>query len=71
MAVLSARLGIAVRQDVYGYDQLAWALYLSGDYVAAGDAITRALRMGTRDAALFTHAAMIARALGDRAAAER
>jgi tetratricopeptide (TPR) repeat protein len=56
------RREIAVRQDVYGYDQLAWALYLSGDYVAARDAITRALRMGTRDAVLFAHAAAIARA---------
>jgi len=63
------RREITVRQDVYGYDQLAWALYLSGDYVAARDAITRALRMGTRDAVLFRHAAMIARAPGDTAAA--
>ncbi len=62
------RREIAVRQDVLGYDQLAWALFLTGDYGAARDAMTQALRMGTRDAVLFTHAATIARALGDSAA---
>ncbi len=56
------RAEIAVRRDVLGYDQLAWALYLSGDYAAARAAMAQALRMGTRDAALLAHAAIIQRA---------
>ncbi|MGH7547995.1 MAG: tetratricopeptide repeat protein, partial [Gemmatimonadales bacterium] len=69
LALLSAE--IAVRRDVYGYDQLAWALHLAGEDAAAREAMTQALRMGTRDAVLFFHAGMIERALGNRAAARR
>lgn len=65
------RREIAVRQDVYGFDQLAWGLYLAGDYREARAAMTQALRMGTRDAVLLFHAGMIERALGDRSAARR
>ncbi|MGH9261332.1 MAG: tetratricopeptide repeat protein, partial [Acidimicrobiales bacterium] len=57
------RREIAVRPDVYSYDQLAWALYRVGAYAAARDAMTQALRMGTRDPALFRHAGMIAQAV--------
>lgn len=57
---------IQVRRDVYGYDQLAWALYQTGDYPAARAAVAAALRMGTRDGVLFFHAGMIERALGHR-----
>jgi tetratricopeptide (TPR) repeat protein len=62
---------IRVRQDVYGWDQLAWALYRTGDYAEARAAMTQALRMGTRDAVLFFHAGLIERALGNDVAAER
>lgn len=62
------------RRDVYGHDQLAWALYQSGDHAAAREAMAGALRMGTQDAVLFFHAGMIEAALGSagsRACASR
>lgn len=55
---------IEMRRDVYGYDQLAWALYKSGNYVAARQAMRSALGMGTQDATMHFHAGMIERALG-------
>jgi tetratricopeptide (TPR) repeat protein len=61
---------IAIRQDVYGWDLLGWALHKAGRDADAADAIARALSQGTRDAMLFYHAAMIERALGHRAAAQ-
>lgn len=60
---------IAVRQDVYGWDLLAWALHRSGRDAEAASAMARALALGTRDATFFYHAAMIERALGHRVAA--
>lgn len=62
---------IQVRRDVYGYDVLAWALYKSGDYTGARQAIARALRLGTEDAGILFRAGMIERALGNRDAARR
>ena len=53
------RQEIRVRKDVYGYDQLAWALYLSGEYGEARDAMAQARRMGTRDRVLLEHAKAI------------
>jgi tetratricopeptide (TPR) repeat protein len=53
---------VRIRPDVYGWDLVGWARYLDGDVAGASDAIGRALRVGTRDAALFRHAAVIARA---------
>lgn len=60
---------IRTRPDVYGWDLLAWARYLDGDVVGASAAISQALRLGTCDAALFYHAAVIAAA--ERAAEAR
>jgi tetratricopeptide (TPR) repeat protein len=65
------RAEIAIRRDVYGWDQLAWALHRTGDHAAARVAMAQALRMGTRDAVLFFHAGSIERALGNDAAAKR
>lgn len=62
---------IRIRRDVYGYDQLAWAWYRTGELVAAGDAMKHALRMGTRDALVLYHAGMIARARGEATAARQ
>jgi tetratricopeptide (TPR) repeat protein len=62
---------IAVRRDVYGWDLLAWALHKAGRDEEARGAMERALALGTRDAMLFYHAGMIARALGDREPARR
>ncbi|MFN2398645.1 MAG: tetratricopeptide repeat protein [Gemmatimonadaceae bacterium] len=68
-ALLEREIGI--RRDVYGYDQLAWALYKTGEYEAARDASRAALRMGTRDAMIYYHAGVIESALGDQKAAAR
>jgi tetratricopeptide (TPR) repeat protein len=60
---------LRTRHDVYGYDLLAWALHRSGRDGDARAPMARALALGTRDAMLFYHAGMIARALGDSVAA--
>lgn len=62
---------IRTRQDIYGYDLLAWALHKQGRNVEAKQAMTSALRMGTQDPSLFFHAGMIERALGNDEAAQR
>ena len=61
---------ITIRQDVYGYDQLAWGYYRAGRFEQARQSMRSALRLGTEDAQLFFHAGMIERALG-RADASR
>jgi len=58
---------VRIRPDVYGWDLVAWARYLDGDVSGAAEAITRAQRLGTRDAILQHHAALIARSLGTSA----
>jgi tetratricopeptide (TPR) repeat protein len=69
-AVLTkAREELQERQDIYGYDLLAWALHQAGRDVEARESMKRALALGTRDAALLYHAGIIERALGDGAAA--
>ena len=62
---------IRTRQDVYGWDLLAWALHHAGRDVEARDAATRALAQDTPDAVLHYHAGMIALALADTADASR
>jgi len=62
---------IAERQDIYGWDLLAWALHKNGRDADARSAMRHALALGTRDAMLFYHAGMIERALGDRDAARQ
>jgi tetratricopeptide (TPR) repeat protein len=56
---------LRTRRDVYGYDLLAWSLYKQGRIAQASDAMTHALGEHTRDAQLFYHAGVIARAAGD------
>jgi tetratricopeptide (TPR) repeat protein len=55
---------LRTRQDVYGYDLLAWALHKQGKDIEALAAMRQALREGTVDAQLFHHAGMIERSLG-------
>jgi tetratricopeptide (TPR) repeat protein len=55
-----ARADVAVRPDVGGWELLAWALDRAGDALAADSAMARALALGTRDAALWYRAAVIA-----------
>jgi len=50
---------IQIRKDIYGYDALAWCLYKNGKIPEAMEAMTRALKLGTKDAKLFFHAGMI------------
>ena len=63
---------LRTRQDIYGYDVLAWALHASGRDAEAREMMKHALALGTQDAMLFYHAATIDRALGkaDIAASE-
>ncbi len=58
------------RKDIYAYDTYAWALYKNGGYTEAADAIQQAMKLGTRDAALYYHAGMIYKSLGDDAQAQ-
>jgi tetratricopeptide (TPR) repeat protein len=58
-----------VRRDVYGADALAWTSLKAGKLAEAKLAIMEALRLHTRDARLFYHAAMIARAAADQSSA--
>ena len=58
-----------MRRDIYGADTLAWTALKAGKLAEAQAAIKEALRLGTRDAKLFYHAGMIARAAGNKAAA--
>lgn len=54
-----------IRRDIYGADALAWTALKAGKIAEAQSAIKEALKLGTRDAKLFYHAGMIARAAGD------
>ncbi len=58
-----------VRRDIHGADALAWTALKAGHLAEARTAIVDALRLGTRDARLWYHAGMIARAAGDAALA--
>jgi tetratricopeptide (TPR) repeat protein len=57
------------RQDIYGADAVAWTALKAGKTREAQAAIKEALKLGTRDAKLFYHAGMIARAAGQKDAA--
>jgi len=68
-ALQLAQADFEVRQDVYTYDALAWALFKNKRYEEARKASDQSLKLGTPEAQFFYHAGMIANALGDRAAA--
>ena len=65
-AVALAKKDLEVRKDVYAYDTLAWGLCKSKRYKEAAAALTEALKMGTKDAALLYHAGMIYAGLGEK-----
>lgn len=71
-AVDLARQAHESRATVYTADALAWALFRSGEATAALPYVDEALRLGTRDATMRSHAAAIFDALDDvdRARAE-
>jgi tetratricopeptide (TPR) repeat protein len=55
-----ARRDLAVRDDIYAEDALAWTAARSGRWEIARRAIAKALRYGTQDPAIRRHAAAIA-----------
>jgi tetratricopeptide (TPR) repeat protein len=54
-----------VRQDIYGADAVAWTALKAGKLAEAQSVIKEALRLGTKDAKLYYHAAMILKAAND------
>jgi tetratricopeptide (TPR) repeat protein len=67
--VAHARDAYARRPSIQAADVLAWSLYQTGNYAEARKYSEEALRLGTRDALKYYHAAMISYRLGDSAAA--
>ena len=57
------------RRDIYGADALAWTAFKAGHLLEAQIASKAALRLGTKDARLWYHAALIANAAGEKATA--
>lgn len=53
------------RKDIYGADAVAWTAFKLGLFEEAKTAMAKAMRLGTKDARLFYHAGMIAKATGD------
>jgi tetratricopeptide (TPR) repeat protein len=68
-ALAFAEADLEIRQDVYTYDALAWALYKNQRFEEAGRASASALKLHAPEALFYYHAGMIAEALGDTAAA--
>jgi tetratricopeptide (TPR) repeat protein len=66
-----AEADFEVRQDVYTYDALAWALYKNQRYREAWRASEEALKLGAPEALFLYHAGMVANALGDAATAKK
>ena len=64
-ALRLARREASWRRDIRTMDTLAWALYRNRQYKAALAAETQALRLGTRDAAMYYHMGLIYLAAGD------
>ena len=61
-AIRIAESAWAERKDIYTADALAWAYYRSGRVADASGMMTEALRTGTRDQIIRSHASEIARA---------
>jgi tetratricopeptide (TPR) repeat protein len=65
-ALQIARSEVAIRDDIYAEDTLAWTAAANGQWQEAQQAAQRATRYGTEDALLQFHAGMIALHLGKR-----
>jgi tetratricopeptide (TPR) repeat protein len=63
-ALARARIAYASAPGIYAEDALAWGLFRAGRCEAARSHSAHALRLGTRDALLVFHRAMIERCLG-------
>jgi tetratricopeptide (TPR) repeat protein len=67
-ALERARTAYAAAPGIYAEDAFAWGLFRAGRCAEARAHSAHALRLGTRDALLFFHRAMIERCLGAAAA---
>ncbi len=67
-ALARARAAYESAPSIYAEDALAWGLYRDGSCDEARTHSARALRLGTRDALLVFHRAMIERCLGSASA---
>ena len=67
-ALARARTAYESAPSIYAEDALAWGLYRTGRCEEARTHSVRALRLGTRDALLVFHRAMIERCLGSPSA---
>jgi len=67
-ALARARTAYESAPSIYAEDALAWGLYRTGRCDGARAHSVRALRLGTRDALLVFHRAMIERCLGSPSA---
>ena len=70
-ALRLAETELVARQDIYGYDALAWALLANGRADEARAQMAEALALSTRDAKLLYHAGMVETTLGNDASARR
>ncbi len=64
-----ARIGFKIRPSSLGHEVVAWNLYKTGHLAEAGQEMAMALALGSHDPLLRFHAAVIADALGNEAAA--
>lgn len=60
-----AQAEFEVRDDVYSYDALAWALFKNGQLAKAQEATRKALALGTPEPSFYFHAGMIELAAGE------
>ena len=70
-ALQRARVEMDRRQDIYGYDTLAWTLYKNARIEEASEVMRDALKPGTQDATLYFHAGVISFHLGEIDTAQR
>src|SRR5262249_6170732 len=67
-AYTNAKKEYEMRQDIYDADAVAWTALKAGKIEEARAAIKDALKFGARDAKLYYHAGMSARAAADKSA---
>jgi tetratricopeptide (TPR) repeat protein len=70
-AISLAESELELRQDIYAWDALAWALYKGDRLDEAAVAANHAMALGTPDPRLVYHAGMIAAARGETDIAQR
>jgi tetratricopeptide (TPR) repeat protein len=69
-SLVLAQKELELRRDIYTWDVLAWSFFKNDKLQEAADAISQALKQGTKDPQLFFHAGMIYEKLGDAAKAK-